>query len=273
VACSPPPEPEKPKGIVRIDTIPTELPIIVNGQPKGNSSSQGGQLFSISLEEGEYRIEVLKSIDEEKDLYGTKSILVAGDTLQTITIEAEERLTEFGLQEKTRREAEASRAAIEKERMDILEKQRKKEIAKQRHLKILTLNKPFTELLNNTPKITTGRRFKQTYSYKANGCQIEVSSAIDAGDGLNIRNIKVNTQYLDLKQSIEKRDMTGYYRGNGTQYDFVCKNDSYCFTYEFPHDGLGPHKMSRAEYIDTINNDMDVKPIVAAVEGIIRNCQ
>jgi len=39
VACKPAPEPEKPKGILRIATVPVDMPITVNGLPKGNSPS------------------------------------------------------------------------------------------------------------------------------------------------------------------------------------------------------------------------------------------
>lgn len=108
VACQPPPEPEKPKGILRIATVPTDMPITVDGRLKGNSPSGDGQFFSISLEEGNHTISIFKSIDDEKDQYFEKNVYVAADTVQVITLEAKERLTAFGTEEKIRRENEAA---------------------------------------------------------------------------------------------------------------------------------------------------------------------
>jgi len=113
VACKPAPEPEKPKGILRIATIPTDMPITVDGQLKGNSPSGEGQFFLITLEEGEHTIEILKTVDPEKEHYAKKTIFLAADTVAIVTLEAEQRLTPFGETEKQRRDVEKA----EKERL------------------------------------------------------------------------------------------------------------------------------------------------------------
>jgi len=126
VACKPAPEPEKPKGILRIATVPVDMPITVNGLPKGNSPSGEGQYFSITLEEGEHIIEILKSVDDEKEQYAKKKIFVAADTVPIVTLEAEDRLTPFGETEKQRRDAEKA----ERERLLAERKEKEAQIGK-----------------------------------------------------------------------------------------------------------------------------------------------
>ena len=84
VACEPAPESEKPTGILRIATIPTDMPIMVNGHPKGNSPPGEGQYFTISLNEGEHAIEIQKAINEEKEHYAKKTLFVARDVRRHI---------------------------------------------------------------------------------------------------------------------------------------------------------------------------------------------
>lgn len=122
---APPVEAEAPKGVLRLVTVPTDMSIFINGQPKGNSPSGPGQYFQILLEEGEHNIEVLKPVDEEKEMYGDKTIFIAADTVQTVTVESKLRLTPFGEGEKARRESEAA----EKARLAEIERKKAAEIA------------------------------------------------------------------------------------------------------------------------------------------------
>lgn len=78
------------QGMLRIATKPGDAQIFINGQRKGNSPSEEGQNFAIKLREGEYTIEAVKP-DGATEKYGKKSIFIADDSLQTITIEMAER--------------------------------------------------------------------------------------------------------------------------------------------------------------------------------------
>jgi len=110
-ACQPPPEPEKPKGTLRIKTDPLDVPININGEFRGQSPAGVGETFAVILEEGSYKISSLVEIDPEREQFGEKEIVVTRDTLQSITLNLDERLTEFGEQEKARRAAEAAEKA------------------------------------------------------------------------------------------------------------------------------------------------------------------
>lgn len=44
-------------GMLRIATSPGDAQIFINGQRKGNSSSQEGQSFAVKLPQGEYTVE------------------------------------------------------------------------------------------------------------------------------------------------------------------------------------------------------------------------
>lgn len=293
VACTQPSEPEKPKGIVRINTTPTDLPIIVNGQPKGNSSSQGGQLFSITLEEGEYTIEVLKSIDEEKDLYGTKSILVAGDTLQTIYIDAQERLTDFGVEQKARRDTEAEAAAIEKERIAQQKKLKAAEIKaskikkeKEFQQKMAEVNRADINFLNSTvvtPNISN-RYQKVKHRYKVVGCNITVNED-DLGksfrDSDNSFQFNVDARKLDIKKStkigkaffaLDTRSGV-HWQKNSSSYTFHCKNEVNCIQ-RILFDNNFRSNVDYETYVSTTNGETNIsEPIMKAFERILTNCQ
>ena len=67
------PEPEKPKGILRITTIPTDMPITVDGEPKGNSPSVQGNIFKLRLKKATmksryYNLSMKKKICMERKL-------------------------------------------------------------------------------------------------------------------------------------------------------------------------------------------------------------
>ena len=96
VAC----QPEPPKGTLRIDTNPPDVPLTINGKFVGNSPVGAGQYFAIELTEGEHVVDALIDIDKSKQLIAKKNIYVAQDTLQSITLKLEERLTPFGEEEK-----------------------------------------------------------------------------------------------------------------------------------------------------------------------------
>jgi formylglycine-generating enzyme required for sulfatase activity len=77
-------------GMLRIATKPGDAQIFINGQRKGNSPSEEGQNFAIKLRSGEYTVEAIKP-QGPTELFGKKTIFVADDSLQTITIEMAER--------------------------------------------------------------------------------------------------------------------------------------------------------------------------------------
>jgi formylglycine-generating enzyme required for sulfatase activity len=80
------------KGMLKIATEPGDAKIYINGKRKGNSPSKKGQTFAIKLEEGEYKIEVIKATGGAMELFGENNdVFVAEDTLQTITLDLKER--------------------------------------------------------------------------------------------------------------------------------------------------------------------------------------
>jgi formylglycine-generating enzyme required for sulfatase activity len=79
------------KGMLRISTSPGEAQIFINGKRKGSSPAEAGQTFAIKLNEGDYSIEALIPSAGPKEQYGKKSIFVADDSLQTVSIELKER--------------------------------------------------------------------------------------------------------------------------------------------------------------------------------------
>jgi formylglycine-generating enzyme required for sulfatase activity len=80
------------KGILQIVTNPGDARIFINGKRKGNSPAEAGQLFSIKLEEGEYKVEAIRSIGGAFELYGVKKdVFVGEDSKQTITLKLKKR--------------------------------------------------------------------------------------------------------------------------------------------------------------------------------------
>jgi formylglycine-generating enzyme required for sulfatase activity len=79
------------KGMLRIVTEPGDAQIFINGKRKGNSPAEAGQSYAIKLDEGEYSIQALKSDGGPKEQYGQKTVFVAEDSLQTITLALKER--------------------------------------------------------------------------------------------------------------------------------------------------------------------------------------
>lgn len=112
-ACNqaPPPEPEKPKGKIRIATVPYEARLTINGEYKGNSPSEDGEYFVISISEGDHKIDALLDVNEELQKFATKTLFLASDTEQTVTLKLEDRLTDFGIEQKAIRDAEAAKQA------------------------------------------------------------------------------------------------------------------------------------------------------------------
>lgn len=112
-ACNqaPPPEPEKPKGKIRIATVPYEAQLMINGEYKGNSPSEDGEYFVISISEGDHKIDALLNVNEELQKFASKTLFLASDTEQTVTLKLEDRLTEFGIEQKSLRDAEAAKQA------------------------------------------------------------------------------------------------------------------------------------------------------------------
>jgi len=281
-SCSQPVEPEKPKGVVRISTVPFDMPILINGVAKGNSSSQGGQLFSISLEEGEYKIELLKPINDEKDLHAIKSVLVAGDTLQTITLEAEERLTEFGEQEKIRLEKEAMKAAEEKARLVAIEKERQKKAAQERakreslfQEKMTLANRQHADIIN-AMTVETAHEDAFNYTYEVIGCKLTLTKIFSESEQ---RNYHLDLRYLNKTASITS-DVKKYWHttpwGNrrsrdGIEYSLVCENEKECINYNFNGEG---YRSSSESYIEALGTDTVSADIaVQTLDKIIENCQ
>ena len=78
-------------GMLRIATKPGDAQLFINGQRKGNSPAEEGQNFAIKLRNGDSAVEAVKPQGPTTELYGKKTVFVADDTLQTITIEMAER--------------------------------------------------------------------------------------------------------------------------------------------------------------------------------------
>jgi formylglycine-generating enzyme required for sulfatase activity len=79
------------KGMLRIVTEPGDAQIFINGKRKGNSPAEAGQSFAIKLDEGEYRVQALQSDGGPKEHYAEKTVFVAEDSLQTLTLPLKER--------------------------------------------------------------------------------------------------------------------------------------------------------------------------------------
>ena len=84
---------QQSKGVVRINTEPGGAAITIDGKPKGNTPTNAGQFLTISLPKGQYIIEALLPVDNETEKYAQKDIFIAADTIQTLDLELESRLT------------------------------------------------------------------------------------------------------------------------------------------------------------------------------------
>ena len=266
VACQPPPEPEKPKGILRIATVPADMPILVDGQPKGNSPSGDGQFFSISLEEGDHTISIFQSIDDEKEQYFEKDVYVAADTVQIITLEAEERLTPFGEKEKLRREVEAADKlrVAENERKKAAEKAaaaraKIKKEARTRTLKFRKINKEHSDYLN---EVTVKYKNLAKASFKVDGCNLTLSyddfstpariGKVDAGDLI----------VFDSHEDDYARDEYNQYI-----YYIKCKGGKECID-------IGDNVHTDNLMTHTVMYKPEVARIVDAhIVSVIKNCQ
>jgi len=65
---------EIPKGALRIDTIPPDVPLTIDGNFVGNSPAGAGQYFAIELPEGEHIISALVDVDREKQFFLEKKV-------------------------------------------------------------------------------------------------------------------------------------------------------------------------------------------------------
>ena len=81
------------RGILQISTDPGDAKIYIDGKRKGNSPSDSGQAFIIQLKEGEYLVEARREIVDdnkfETEHYGEKSIFIADDTIQSVSLKLE----------------------------------------------------------------------------------------------------------------------------------------------------------------------------------------
>lgn len=116
-ACSEPPPPELPKGKIRISTIPGDAKLTINSEYKGNSPTEDDQYFVISLPEGTHQIDALLNVSDELEKVSTRTLFLASDTEQTVTLKLEDRLTQYGIEQKAIRDAEiAEKARIAEEK-------------------------------------------------------------------------------------------------------------------------------------------------------------
>lgn len=254
---APSPEQEAPKGVLRIVTVPADMPITINGKPKGNSASGPGQYFQILLEEGEHKIEVLKPVNKEKDIYGEKTIFIAGDTVQTITVEAAERLTDWGQKEKVRREAEV----VERKRIADIERKQKQD-------RLTAANKPHIETLNNTI-IQSKTRYPSTFSFEAKNCSLKVINSdyknsayvIDLGK-LNIQKfLEPNPDGYSPEETVVEKLVS---------YNFICKSNQGCI---YETDDPNFLLTGGGWFSTTVQEANDLKPVVYAISSIAKNCQ
>lgn len=112
----PPASAHADKGMLRIVTEPGDAQIFINGKRKGNSPAEAGQSFAIKLDEGEYRVQVIKPESETNEYYGEKQVFLADDSLQTVNFDLNTRLTEKGKAQENERKAEDAKRKEEKER-------------------------------------------------------------------------------------------------------------------------------------------------------------
>lgn len=269
VAC----QPDSPTGALRIDTVPPDVPLTIDGNFVGNSPSGAGQYFAIEISEGQHIVSALVDVDKEKQLYVEKNIFVAADTLQTITLKLEERLTPFGVEEIKRRETEAAEKKrleeIELKRREVIAQERKKKEA-ERALELKIANKPFADILKSNP-IKSGRKYhKNNFKYTAEGCNITVAkyypnhhftvTATVNAKNLNPENISIGRQW-------ESKIM----KYSGVEYKFNCKGGNDCIQVKAPG---GTAKEAEEEYINVSIDDKHLaEPIASAVKEITKNCQ
>lgn len=265
IACQAQVESENPKGVLRIATVPADMPIIVNGQPKGNSPSGEGQYFSISLEEGEHTIEILKSTDEQKDQYAKKVVFIAADTIPVVTLEAKERLTPFGLQEKVKRETEA----LEKSRLAEIERNKEIEVRKKK-------NKEHENLLNNVSIniFDSNISNKNSISFKIKDCDILVKNKYGKG----YRTITVDGKNLSKEPSFFTDYPDGKYARSWSS-SAKCKNGEDCVSFKYygiENNDFKSNSITFATFRSDDKSDSgveEIKKISAALRSIVGNCQ
>ena len=81
------------KGILQISTTPGDAKIYIDGKRKGNSPSDSEQAFIIQLKEGEYLVEARIEMESDGQFkfenYAQKSIFIADDTIQSVSLKLE----------------------------------------------------------------------------------------------------------------------------------------------------------------------------------------
>lgn len=106
-------------GVLRITTEPGGAQVFVNGQRKGNSPTEPGQSFAISLGEGTYIIDAKKADGEEYEYLGQQTdVFVTDNTMQSVAIKLERRPTELGkrvAQEHAQRQAAVRQQETERQ--------------------------------------------------------------------------------------------------------------------------------------------------------------
>jgi len=249
---------EVPKGTVRIDTVPTDVPLTIDGNYVGNSSAGVGQYFAIELTEGEHVISSLVDVNNEKQLVAEKSVFVAPNTLQTLTLNLEERLTPLGVTEKARREFEAE----ETKRKADMERERQLKLEEQNRKKVLKDNRASVEYLNN---LSFSLRIEQQ-TFDIGYCNIKKRSRFL--DGSPTYFISARAKNLDADKT--KRDLkyTKGYPGERFVYEIGCKGDNKCIS------RTDTDRKFNSEHIFVVDNEeIEAKKASQAIKTIIQNCQ
>ena len=98
------------KGMLKISSEPADAEIYIDGKRKGNTPAKKGQTYAIKLPEGEYSIEIIKPISNPGQYdqhYGQKTVFVADDSLQTVTLSLKKRQSEAHKKQMRKAAAEA----------------------------------------------------------------------------------------------------------------------------------------------------------------------
>jgi len=97
-------------GMLKISSSPADAEIYIDGDRKGNTPAEKGQTFAIKLSEGEHKVEIIKPISNPgkyDQYYGEKTVFVAEKSLQTVTLELKESLSEAHKKEQAKAVAKA----------------------------------------------------------------------------------------------------------------------------------------------------------------------
>ena len=240
---------EPPKGALRIDTIPADVPLTIDGAYVGNSPAGAGQYFAIEITEGEHFISALVDVDKEKQLFFEKKIFVAPDSLQTMTFELEERLTPFGIEAKAQREAQEA----EKRRLADIERKKKEEVAAERKRKYGHI-----DYLNKNQNVDAEYGYKIRYIVK--GCGLSWLGLKPSGGiagGIGVIDMKAGNLSIDSK--------------NGNFWA-SCRDGSKCLKYRMSLNEPHNEANNQSSILIAYEGSKNYKSIISSLKRLQNEC-